>query len=63
MCRAFASLVDIATGVSHLVREEGAVFAMKSKHELLDQQVGQIGLNKCIVWKSPESMRLDTWLC
>ena len=46
MCRAFASLVDIATGVSHLVREEGAVFAMKSNHELLDQQVGQIGFEQ-----------------
>jgi len=42
MCRAFASLVDIATSVSHLVKEEGAVFAMKSKNEVLDQPIGQI---------------------
>ncbi len=42
MCRAFASLVDIATGVSHLVKDAGVVFAMKSKDEVLDQRVGQI---------------------
>jgi len=41
-CRAFASLVDIATSVSHLVKNKGHVFAMKSKDEQLDQSVGPI---------------------
>jgi len=41
-CRAFASLVDIAADVSHLVKNSGSIFAMKSKQEVLDSKVGNI---------------------
>jgi len=45
-CRAFASLVDIAADVSHLVKAPGSVFAMKSKYEVLERRVGDMVFEK-----------------
>jgi 16S rRNA (guanine527-N7)-methyltransferase len=44
-CRAFASLVDIVNGVEHLVRENGSIFAMKSKDETLEGGIRDIYLD------------------
>ena len=44
-CRAFASLVDIANGAEHLVREHGSIFAMKSKDETLEGGIRDIYLD------------------
>lgn len=41
-CRAFASLVDIAAGVEHLVKDKGSIFAMKSKDETLEKGASDI---------------------
>ena len=52
-CRAFASLVDIATEVSHLVKNGGSVFAMKSKEEKLDGSVGDMVFDRALSLSVP----------